>query len=250
MDRPAGDGTAGEGAAVIVSIMQPYFFPYLGYFQLIRNCDVFVLHDDVQYIKSGWVNRNRILVNGAPAYLTLPVLRGASRLNINQRSYQLEEKVVQRIVRRLDAAYREAPHFEPTMSLLRELLAFEDPNVAAFNGNLIRRISAHLGLAARIVESSALAKEAGLRQEERVIDICRVVGATKYVNSMGGVGLYSTGGFARKGIDLGFLEPGISGYRQFGGPHVPHLSVIDALMFNDRDGVRRLLAEFSLVSPP
>jgi WbqC-like protein family len=88
---------------MIVSIMQPYFFPYIGYFQLAACSDIFVFHDDVQYIKGGWVNRNRILRDGQPRWLTLPVRKGASRLTIQQRQYQLDEPVTARVLRRVEA---------------------------------------------------------------------------------------------------------------------------------------------------
>jgi hypothetical protein len=235
---------------MIVSIMQPYFLPYIGYFQLFHNSDVFVLHDDVQYIKDGWVNRNRILVNGAPAWITLPVLQGSYRLKINQREYQLERPIVHRILRRIDAAYRDAPYFDHIMPLLRDILGFADPNVAAFNANLVRRIACHLELTARVIRSSALAKEDHLSGEERVIDMCRLLGATRYVNPIGGVKLYSTENFARYGISLSFLDSRVAAYAQFGEEHVPSLSIVDVLMFNGRDAIRKLLTEFSLTSPP
>ena len=191
---------------MIVSIMQPYFFPYIGYFQLMHNSDVFVFHDDAQYMKGGWVNRNRILVNGAPSWITLPLLKGSHRLNINHRKYQLEKPVVNRILRRIAAAYRDAPYFHPIMPILRDIMGFADPNVAMFNANLVQRISGHLGLTTRIVLSSALAKDNDLSGEARVINICRALGATHYVNPIGGTKLYAIENFTRYGIALSFLE--------------------------------------------
>jgi hypothetical protein len=122
---------------MIISIMQPYFFPYIGYFQLIAQSDVFVFYDDVQYIKGGWVNRNRILRNGEPCWLTLPVRKEAFRLAINQRSYELERATVGRVLRRIAAAYLKAPRFEVIFPCVEELVNFGDANVAAFNMNLI-----------------------------------------------------------------------------------------------------------------
>jgi hypothetical protein len=235
---------------MIVSIMQPYFFPYIGYFQLIYHCDLFVLLDDVQYIKRGWVNRNRILMNGEPLYVTLPVLYAPRVLNINQRVYQLDKEIVKRLIKRIEGAYRNAPYFQETMPLIGEILSFSDSNVAAFNANLICRIAQRLALETPVTLSSRLEKDATLRREERLIEICRVVGGSEYVNPSGEVDLYSAADFARRGITLRFLKPSISPYRQFAAPHVPNLSVIDALMFNSPEQMRSLLQEFSLRTPP
>jgi WbqC-like protein family len=235
---------------MIVSIMQPYFFPYIGYFQLIYNCDHFVLLDDVQYIKRGWVNRNRILMNGEPLYITLPVLYAPRVLSINQRVYQLDKEIVKQLIKRIEGAYHNAPYFQVTMPLIRETMGFSDSNVAAFNANLICRIAQRLALETPITLSSRLEKDTTLRREERLIEICRVVGASEYVNPSGEVDLYSGASFATRGITLRFLKPSISPYRQFGAPHVPNLSVIDALMFNSPEQMRNLLQEFSLRTPP
>ncbi len=235
---------------MIVSIMQPYFFPYIGYFQLIYHCDLFVLLDDVQYIKRGWVNRNRILMNGKPLYVTLPVLYASRVLNINQRVYQLDKEIVKRLIKRIEGAYHNAPYFQETMPLIREIMGSSDSNVAAFNANLVSRIAQRLALETPITLSSRLEKDATLRREERLIEICRVVGASEYVNPSGEVDLYSAGSFGPRGITLRFLKPSISPYRQFEAPHVPNLSVIDALMFNSPEQMRNLLQEFSLRTPP
>jgi hypothetical protein len=231
---------------MIISIMQPYFFPYIGYFQLIFQSEIFVVHDDVQYIKGGWVNRNRILRNGEPCWVTLPVRKGSSRLVINQRYYQLERTDVMRVLRRIEAAYRKAPHFDATFPLIEELLNFGNANVAAFNVNLIERIAARLAIRTRFVLSSAMVKNDVLAGQERVIDMCRRLGATHYVNPIGGVRLYRPDRFAAAGIELSFLQTVASPYPQFGQTPVPDLSIIDILMFNSDQSVARLLRKYRL----
>jgi hypothetical protein len=231
---------------MIVSIMHPYFFPYIGYFQLIFESDIFVLFDDVQYINRGWVNRNRILRNGEPCWVTLPVRKGSSHLAINQRHYQLEKTDVVRVLRRIEAAYRKAPRFDATFPLIEELLNFGDANVAAFNVNLIERIAARLAIRTRFVLSSAMVKDDTLAGQERVIDMCRRLGATHYVNPIGGVQLYQHDRFAAAGIKLSFLQTAVSAYPQFGQAPVPNLSIIDILMFNSSESVARLLRKYRL----
>ena len=232
---------------MIVGIMQPYFFPYLGYFQLMAACDVFVLHDDVQYIKGGWVNRNRILRNGGASWLTMPVCQGASHLAINRRFYQLEQPIVARLLRRLEAAYRRAIRFDAIFPFIAELLAFGAPNVALFNANLLQQIALRLGIGTRLVSSSALDKTANLTGVDRVLDICRRLGATRYVNPIGGTRLYAAERFAADGVTLRFLQPELPDYPQFGQPFVANLSIIDALMFNDDLVLDRLMGSYRLM---
>jgi hypothetical protein len=153
---------------------------------------------------------------------------------------------VKGIVRRIEGAYGKAPFFEETMPLVHDIMAFANPNVATFNTYIVRQIAQWLGLETRMALSSELAADVKLQNEERVMHICRTVGATQYVNPIGGAKLYSRVNFGNHGIALAFLEPNIRPYRQFAYPHVPNLSIIDALMFNGRDGVGRMLTHFSL----
>jgi hypothetical protein len=153
---------------------------------------------------------------------------------------------VVRVMRRIEAAYRKAPQFEATFPLIEELLNFGDANVAAFNVNLIRRIAARLALRTRFVLSSAMVKDGTLAGQERVIDMCRRLGATHYVNPIGGVNLYRPDRFAAASIQLSFLQTVASTYPQFGQTPVPDLSIIDILMFNSDEAVACLLRKYRL----
>lgn len=235
---------------MIVSIMQPYFFPYIGYFQLIAQSDVFVLFDDVQYIKRGWVNRNRILSYGQATWLTLPVVYGPHELPIRDRDYQLDAASVRRCTRQVEVAYKRAPQFDAVFPLVRDLLQFPDTNIAAFNVHLIRRLTDWLGIAPRFVLASDLDKDRQLAGQELVIDICRRLQATRYVNPIGGTKLYQASRFARDGIELGFLRSTVPAYPQFGEEPVTSLSIIDVLMFNDPQQVRELMRHYSIDANP
>jgi hypothetical protein len=235
---------------MIVSIMQPYFFPYIGYFQLIAHSDTFVLFDDVQYIKRGWVNRNRILSYGKPAWMTLPVLYGPHYLPICARSYQLDAICVRRCIRQIEVAYQRAPHFDAVFPLVRELIQYPDHNVATFNVNLLRRLSEYLGIAPRFLLASELDKDQRLAGQELVVDICRRLGATHYVNPIGGTQLYQSSRFARDGIELGFLRSTAEAYPQFGYEPVNSLSIIDVLMFNSPDRIQELMHHYCIDKNP
>lgn len=238
-----------SSARVTAAIMQPYFFPYIGYFQLMAAADVFVVHDDVQYIKGGWINRNRILFNGEPHWIVLSVEADVHTRHVNQRRYVSDSAPFRKVVRQIQAAYRTAPRFHAVFPVIEEVLAFGDRNVAAFNFNLLRTLARWLGLRSRIVASSEIHKDEFLRGAPRIVVICAAVGATRYVNPIGGVTLYRSSEFAASGIDLRFLRPTPRVYSQFGPPHVPELSIIDVMMFNDMDTVQTMLGEFELLEP-
>jgi len=232
-----------------LAIMQPYFFPYIGYFQLIAASDVFVLHDDVQYIKGGWVNRNRILLNGTSRMITFPVQKDAYDLPINARNYVDDKQARKGIINLIKQAYAKAPCYRQVFPMLEEFLTYEDNNVARFNENLIRRIADYMGLACKIITSSGMEKDDSLAGEQRVLEICKRLGATDYTNPIGGTELYHREAFQQRGITLRFLEAENERYDQGGETWVPFLSIIDVLMFNPIKEVGRLLAGYRLIAP-
>lgn len=228
--------------------MQPYFFPYIGYFQLIAASDVFVLHDDVQYIMGGWVNRNRILLNGEDRMITFPVQKAAHVLPINARNYVSGNQGLKHIVNQIKQAYAKAPGYRRVFPMVEELLTFTDRNVARFNENLIRRICDFIAIKTRIITSSSLDKDDSLSGQDRVLNICQRVGGTDYTNPIGGVKLYHQEAFQSSGITLHFLTAQDERYRQHGDTWVPFLSIIDVLMFNSVQEVQRLLKSYRLLT--
>jgi hypothetical protein len=229
---------------MIVSIMQPYFFPYMGYFQLMAASDVFVGHDNVQYIKGGWINRNRALdASGNAAWYTLPVAAADHTRHICEREYILSSGAVGGLLRRFEAAYCKAANFQTTFSLVDKILRCPEPNVSLFNMRLLRLIAARLGLRKRFVLASELPDLEGFVGEARVIAICERLGATRYINPVGGQTLYNTAHFRARGLLLGFLEPHIAA-RQ--GP-IPYLSIIHTLMTESDEAIAALLTHYSII---
>lgn len=231
-----------------LAVMQPYLLPYVGYFQLMAAVDCFVLFDDVHYIQRGWVNRNRILLNGRAHRFTLP-LRGASQ---NRRIHEIERMDdpgwAPRLLRTLHQAYARAPHFSAVMPLLERVLG--DPSVllADYLRNGLEAVHEHLGLSCELVPSSRVYGNAALKGQERILDICRQEGAAFYINPINGTVLYDSDAFADKGVTLRFLRPRLTHYPQWGEAHLPWLSIVDVLMFNSVSELRQLLAETDLLS--
>jgi hypothetical protein len=231
-----------------LALMQPYFLPYIGYFQLIAAVDAFVVYEDVQFIKNGWINRNRILLNDAAAWVTLPVERGHLQDNINQRHFVNYRQACEKITNQIGAAYRKAPFFREVKPLAELLLAIEGDNVADTLRQQLEQLSRHLGLSTQFLNSTDLAKQdSGLDGQDRVIEICRAMKASEYYNAIGGIPLYDPSAFAKSEITLRFIQPRQQSYKQFDNSFVPHLSIIDVLMFNHPEQVRLMLKEFDLV---
>lgn len=231
------------------AIMQPYFFPYIGYFQLMRAVDVFVIYDNVQYMKGSWINRNRILSRGQPAWITLPVKRANLSLNINQRNYCLGQENTVLIKSKLRESYSRAPFFDSVFPMVCELLDYPDTNVAKFNAHLLRTLASWMELDCDFQMSSNIDAEPAFKGQNRVIDICTRLSAGRYVNAIGGIELYDAATFSASGIELNFLCSNPAPYAQFENSHVPSLSIIDVLMFNPKSRLGSLMDCYQLTLP-
>jgi len=231
-----------------IGVMQPYLFPYLGYFQLIAHCDVFVWLDDAQYIKRGWMNRNRILLGGEAHDFVFSVRKGEQKLPINERWYTDQfPSEAEDFLKTLQLGYRRAPYCESVRELLRRVLTSRERNVAAFNCMSLETMCACMGIAPVFTRSSLLPETASLRGEERIIAIVKALEGDRYLNAIGGMSLYSPDRFARSGLMLNFLKSGEGKYAQLGAPFVARLSIIDALMFADARELERLLGDCDLI---
>ncbi|MCX6874493.1 MAG: WbqC family protein [Verrucomicrobia bacterium] len=223
-----------------LAIMQPYFLPYLGYFQLIAAVDLFVVYDNIKYTKQGWINRNRMLRNGRDATFTLPLKSASDSLDVVERALAPDFHP-DHLLNRFRGAYQRAPNFNRTFPLLERILRHEDTNLFRFLHHSIVSICEHLGIATEIMVSSHLSIDHRLKNQDKVLACCEVIGASTYVNAIGGVALYSKEAFRARGIDLQFLQAKPHEYPQFGDPFVPWLSIIDVIMFNDPQAIADML---------
>jgi hypothetical protein len=228
----------------IVAIHQPNFLPWLGYFDKIARADVFVALDDVQFSKTGgtWSNRTRILVNGAPAWLTIPVVRSYHGVRSIAEMQLAATAWRVRILNTIRNAYARAPHFSAVFPVIEEIVTCGLDRVGAFNLVGIRRLTGHLGLdAGRIVPASTLA--GGGRATDRLIALVKQVGGTAYLCGGGASGYQDDAKFAAAGLDLLYQDFAHPVYPQCGArAFAPGLSVVDALMNRGFAGTRALLA--------
>jgi hypothetical protein len=225
-----------------LAIMQPYFFPYIGYLQLIAAVDRFVVYDNVKYTKKGWINRNRYLLEGKDAVFTVPLKGASDFLEVRERLIA-EDFDRHQLLARIGQAYRKAPFFEPAFALFAKAVSNPDRNLFGFVYQSIADVCGYLGITTPIVPSSTIAIDHSLRGQEKVVAICRESGAAVYINAIGGLELYSRGAFSAHGIALQFLKSRPIEYPQFGAAFVPGLSILDVLMFNAPETIRGFLAD-------
>lgn len=221
-----------------LAIMQPYFFPYIGYWQLINVVDTFVIYDDVNYIKKGYINRNSILSGNDSQRITLEVIGASPNKLINE--IQVGNNV-KKLLKTLSQTYSKAPEYDRVFPLIEDILKSREKNLAKFVGGSIVKISNHLKINTKIIFSSDIEKNSNLKAQDKIIDICKELKSLNYINTIGGVNLYDEDRFKKEGIGLNFLEAKIINYQQFKDEFISHLSIIDVLMFNDIDAVRNML---------
>lgn len=240
-----------ERDVTTVALMQPYLLPYLGYFHLMSAVDRFIIHDDVQYIKGGWINRNRFLRDGEPVIFTLPVRQGGHNRLISESHYadQLPE-ALSRILRQFDAAYRGSDHYRAVVTFLRGVAPLGERSVVTFNAFMLRVLAKTFGLRASFSLSSELGIDPRSRGQDRVIEICRRVGADCYLNPLGGRDLYDREAFARAGLHLGFIESTFLQYPQASNSFVPALSIVDVLFGVGLEGMGPHLASYRTTDEP
>ncbi len=227
-----------------LGIMQPYFFPYIGYFQLIQLVDVYVIADDLNFIKNSYIKKNSILDNGAPALISLQLIGASQNKLINEIEVGNDiDKLLTAIQRR----YAKAPYFKDVFPLLQTILSSKEKNLARFLGYSLMEISSYLGIETKFLYSSEIEKNNDLKFDARIIDICKRVGADHYINAIGGKELYDKDEFSAEGITLNFIDTKDIEYKQFDKEFVPNLSIIDVMMFNSKEESRELLQAYELI---
>ena len=222
--------------------MQPYFFPYIGYFQLVNVVDKFVFYDDVNYIKSGWINRNRLYLSGAIRYITVPLIAASSFEKINQTKVQSGDDWSAQMLSVIHQSYAKAPHYRAVANLVGEVLNLNDGHISTLATNSIIAVINYLEIKKYYCTSSKIYENQELRSADRVLDICKKEKASQYWNLPGGKDLYNYKTFKNESVELQFVEVSITPYQQLVPEFQPKLSILDVLMFNDKEAVRKMIA--------
>jgi hypothetical protein len=219
-----------------VGIMQPYFLPYVGYFQLIQSVDVFIVYDNIQYTKKGWINRNRMLQNGKDVLFSIPLAKDSDFMNVCDRKIASDFNK-DKLLSQISGAYRRAPYFKQTFPLIEQIVRREEQNLFLYIHHSIVKVCEHLGLTTKIKLSSQIEIDHELRSQDKVLALCRAEGAAVYVNAIGGTALYSSNRFQDEGVDLQFVASKPLVYAQFDSEFIPNLSILDVMMFNPTDEI-------------
>jgi hypothetical protein len=231
-----------------IAIMQPYFMPYIGYFQLISSVDEFIIYDNIQYTKKGWINRNRILVNGKDQFITIPIKKDSDYLDVSERIISDNwGKEKYKILNTIKSFYGKAPNFKEAYQVIEDCLNIEEENLFNFIYETILIINNFLDIKTKIIISSDIDIDHNLRSKNKVIEICKNRNAEIYVNSIGGISLYNKEEFKDNGIILNFIKSNPIKYHQSNGEFIPWLSIVDVMMFNSKEKIKEYLKEYTLI---
>ncbi len=227
--------------------MQPYFFPYIGYWQLMNLVDKFVVYDNIQFTKGGWIRRNRILMNGKDKMVSLPIKNDSDYLDVNKRflSNTFEKDKI-KIINQIKTAYCTAPEFKVVFPLIESAINCNEENLFSYIYKTIITVVEYLAIDTEIIISSDIEMDHSLKNRYRVIEICKKLQADQYINPIGGKELYNKEDFKSEGVDLSFIQTDTIEYKQFDNLFIPNLSIIDVLMFNSKDRVKEMLEHYTL----
>lgn len=230
-----------------IGIMQPYFFPYIGYWQLMNAVDEYVIYDDVNYIKNGWINRNNILLNGNKYLITLPLDKASPFKLINQIRITSDDNVKHKILKTIEQAYKKAPYFDKIFPIIQAVITEESCLISKALIKQFHLVNNYLGIKTKLIVSSELKKDNALRAQNKVIHICKLLNATDYINAIGGQELYSKSDFEKENLKLNFIKTKENNYPQFKNEFVPYLSIIDVMMFNSPEKINEMLDNYELL---
>ena len=225
-----------------IAIMQPYLFPYIGYWQLINAVDIFVIYDNIQFSKNGWVHRNNILLNSKKTLFSIPLKKDSDSLNVRDRFVSNEaQKQINKIIAQIEHSYRKAPYFNDAFPLIKNILLYNEKNLFKYIYNSIIQICEYLDIKTQIVISSSINIDHSLRSQEKVIAINKALDSNHYINPTGGAELYDEDTFRKEHIKLNFLESEVPKYKQFNDEFIAFLSIIDVMMFSSKEEIATML---------
>ena len=227
-----------------IAVMQPYFFPYIGYWQLINSVDIFIIYDDVNFIKRGYINRNNILINNVKHLFTLALIKSSQNKKINEILIGENNK---KILRTIEQSYLKAPFFHEIFPIIEDIFSNKEKDLSKFLGNSLQIFSKYLDINTKFEYSSMIKNDKSLQAQDRLIEISKILNATDYINAIGGEQLYDKNAFSDAGINLSFIQTELINYKQFNNKFIPNLSIIDVMMFNSKEDIKEMLKKYTLV---
>ncbi len=232
-----------------VALMQPYVFPYLGYFQLIHAVDKFIFLDDVRFIKKGWIHRNNILLKGSKHRITIPIQKISANKTIlitciSKTPLGWETK----LLKTLHHAYGKASHFDVVFQLVEKILInCAQLPIGVLARQSIEMVFNYLSIEKKMIETSSVYDNSKMNLHDRIVDICNQETAQIYINSVGGQAFLKKDFFDAQNIELKFLKPNLKPYAQNATNFIAGLSIIDVLMHNSPDKIRDMFSNYTLI---
>jgi len=241
-----------------IAIMQAYFFPYIGYFQLINSVDTFLIYEHVTFRKKSWITRNRILDKGkvAPIFIKVPVLKQSSNKLISEVKIDNKTDWRKKIKNLLFYNYKKSPFFDEIYTDLLCIIDINAEDLHTYNSLIVQKICVLLDIDTKIIydNSACLELESNLLKNnindiktQRIVELCRQQKVKHYVNPIGGVDLYCKKEFNKNDLKLSFVNTLPFSYNQFGLDHQPYLSIIDVLMHKGIKGTKEIIKKYELV---
>ena len=231
-----------------LAIMQPYFFPYIGYYQLVNSVDRFIFYDDVNFIKRGWINRTNIITREGKQLLSISLSRSSQNRLINEIELAGHQE---KLIKTIEFTYKKAPFFKNVFPMIEGCLLDTSTLISEVAAKSIMSVSEYLDLKTEFDFSSDFHRSSsGYEKARRLMDICRKENADIYINSIGGQAIYTKEEFKKQGVELFFLQPNAITYDQSPvrtDSFEPNLSIIDVLMFNSKEKVKEYLREYELL---
>lgn len=231
------------------AVMQPYILPYIGYWQLIKAVDAFVLLDDVNFIMRGWINRNYLLLNGQPHLFSIPLEKPSQNKLINETKLCFDSKTRETLLKTITLAYKKSHQFNYVYPIIEEIFSNPETDLTKFILNSFEKITQYLDIKTEFLLSSQIEKDNSLKGEERIIEICQKLNTKTYINLPGGRELYHDEKFKHAGMNLKFIQPNLEKiiYPQFKNNFITNLSFLDIIMFNDKEKVNKFLEDYSSI---
>jgi hypothetical protein len=229
-----------------IAIMQPYLFPFIDYYQLIHAADTFVVYDDVNFIKRGWINRNRILSKAGPLWFRVPLLKVSQNKKINETRIVQDPKWSKKLEKTIGQNYRKANFYAETFALVKAIIQKKYETIDELAFQSLKSLCDYLSINTVFIRTSLEYNNHHLKGQDRILDICRQEGADTYINVSGGRALYSHKAFKQAGIQLYFMKSINQKYKQSSNTFWPNLSIIDVLMHCGRKYTQQLLNNFEL----
>ena len=234
-----------------LGIMQPYFMPYLGYFALIKHTDAFVFFDTPQYIKRGWVNRNRIIHQQENFnYINIPLKKAPQETAIKDMLIDDSQDWKKKIFAQLEIYKKKSPYYEDVINLLHETLDKEYKTIGEINIAATIAVCKYLGIDKPFYIYSEM--DLNIPQvnapDEWALYITKAMGYKTYINPPGGMTFFNYAKYEKENIELKFLKINLTPYVQKRGYFEPGLSIVDVMMFNSKEKIMEMLDDITLIN--